>query len=78
MKCFQQMYYFETAKVRPTREDADSTGYVMAWNGHVWQTTRWSSLHIHEFDNDDIAEYFTHWMQLPKAPSDNDKHAFLE
>lgn len=63
MKYHKQMFYFETAKVRPTVEDTDFHGYVWAFDGICWHQLAW-------WDVD--PDHYSHWMQPPKAPDLND------
>jgi len=77
MKEHKQMFYFETSKVRPTQEDTQWDGHVLAWNNGRWMAVHWLSLKL--IDNkmfDDVAaEEYPYWMQMPKAPSPNDRNA---
>ncbi|QGH72541.1 MAG: protein of unknown function DUF551 [Myoviridae sp. ctThM1] len=61
------MHYFETAKIRPTRKDADRDRNVLAWDGKTWSNVHFANLM--EDKEDDLANFYTHWMQMPKAPS---------
>ena len=73
MKIHKEMYYFETKEVRPSRDDADKAYEILAWNGYYWARVYYKNLHIDPIDNEDPAEFYTHWMQMPKAPDVNDK-----
>lgn len=73
MKLHKQMYYFETAKVRPSKEDGDCTGCILAWSGLMWDSVHYSSFADTEDKEDDLANLYTHWMQMPKAPSIEDQ-----
>lgn len=68
-----QLFYFETGKVKPTAADGDKVGEVLAFAPAV---NRWVSCGHHQVSA--WPEQFTHWMQMPKAPSDQHEHAFLE
>jgi hypothetical protein len=65
MKEHQQMFYFDAANTQPKFEDADKNHKVLAY--HVdgfWMEARYTQ--VHQYSE------FTHWMQMPKAPSDKD------
>lgn len=70
MKEHKQMYYFETKKVRPISTDGS---VVMAWNGECWSNVYFANLYFDDLNNEDPADYYTHWMQMPKAPCDDDR-----
>lgn len=71
MKEHKQMYYFETAKDRPSSV-ADGVN-VLAWNGECWKEVYYKSLWVDTVSNEDPADYYTHWMQMPKAPNSDDR-----
>lgn len=73
MKIHKEMYYFETAKVRPSKADGDCTGCILAWSGLMWDSVHYSSFADSGDAEDDLANLYTHWMQMPKAPDVNDK-----
>lgn len=60
MKLHKQMYYFEVSEVKPTLKDGDALDRVLAFDGDLWKR-----VHV-----GDVQEgYYSHWMQMPKAPS---------
>ncbi len=65
-----QLFYFDIKQVMPTKDDGVE---VLAW--HVgrgeWDTVTPNYLK-------DWFRFYSHWMQMPKAPSDKHEHAFLE
>lgn len=65
-----QQYYFDVTKVLPTCDDGVQ---VMAYRiaHQQWETVRVDFLLT-------WASWYSHWMQMPKAPSDQHEHAFLE
>lgn len=68
MKMHQQMFYFETKDTAPTEEDGDRLfGLVLAFDGNGWTETP----HYHVR----VDGTFTHWMQMPKHPSEDDREA---
>lgn len=73
MKCHQQQYYFEVEKVQPTVQDGNAKlgGKVLGFSkkNQYWEEVSWMDV---------TTRYYSHWMQMPKAPSDNDAHAFLD
>jgi len=75
MMCHQQQYYFETAKCMPTKADGDS---ILMFN---IKEQEWMKVPISMFSESRTEWWvtrFSHWMQMPKAPSPTDAHAFLE
>lgn len=65
-----QQFYFEVNKVLPGIDDGMQ---VMAYhiNRQGWEVVRIDYLA-------NWAHWYSHWMQMPKAPSDKHEHAFLE
>lgn len=63
-----QLFYFELSKVKPTKADGPE---VMAWSVSREQ---WDIIKPHQA----VEHRYSHWMQMPKAPSDQHEHAFLE
>lgn len=65
----KQMYYFCAANTEPKFEDADVNHKVMAYH-HTgfWCEARYTEVHKYS--------PFTHWMQMPKAPSEDDRNFF--
>lgn len=72
MMCHQQQYYFDVDKVVPTAEDGNTKfgGKVLAFSkvNQYWEEVSWAGV---------SARFYSHWMQMPKAPSSSDQHAFL-
>jgi len=69
MKIHNEMYYFATKDVRPLPSDGPC---VLAWNGTAWISVHYSQLRKDENMVMDPSNYYTHWMQEPKAPSEDD------
>lgn len=65
-----QQYYFNVNQVLPTKEDGVQ---VMAYRT---ETNRWEVVRREFLLN--WSQWYSHWMQMPKAPSDQHEHAFLE
>jgi hypothetical protein len=74
MICHQQQYYFDLTKCMPTKADGDIV--FMFHTGHqIWiGVPVFLIIKKEEF----FKSYYSHWMQMPKAPSTTDAHAFLE
>lgn len=66
MKLHKQMYYFDVAEVVPTEADADQFGLVLAYStlDECWLEVHYTNLQI---------GFCSHWMQKPKAPSNEDQ-----
>lgn len=74
MICHKPMYYFETAKCMPTKDDGPLV-LLFSISLQLWvDVTTLSILDNVEY----YKERYSHWMQMPKAPSPTDAHAFLE
>jgi hypothetical protein len=73
MMLHQQMYYFETAKCMPKKEDGDVV-FMFSIAEEIWigVPTRLTIDHSEMFK-----KRYSHWMQMPKSPSPTDVHAFL-
>ncbi|AND75151.1 hypothetical protein pf16_228 [Pseudomonas phage pf16] len=65
-----QQYYFEVSKVLPSQADGRE---VLAF--HI-KRALWETVRVEYLQN--WTEWYSHWMQMPKAPSDQHEHAFLE
>ena len=74
MMCHQQQYYFETAKLMPKPDDGEVV-FMFSISEQIWigVPTRLTMAHSEMFK-----KRYSHWMQMPKAPSSSDQHAFLE
>lgn len=71
MKEHKQMFYFEIDKTCPTKEDGDWIGNVLVFDeSQGWFAVHWSKV-------SQLKGYtgYTHWMQMPKAPSTDDRDA---
>lgn len=67
----KQMYYFKTSDIQPSKADADERGQVLAYGDNIWTAIQWTSLQRPE-----QVKFYTHWMQMPKAPSEDDRNFF--
>lgn len=73
MICHQQMYYFETAKVMPTRDEGESVLMFSVENQNwIGIPTKVVLARTELFKS-----LYSHWMQMPKNPSPTDAHAFI-
>ena len=73
MMCHQQQYYFETTKLMPKKGDGDIV-FMFNITEQIWiGFPVFLVIKKEEF----FKARYSHWMQMPKAPSPTDAHAFL-
>lgn len=73
MMLHQQMYYFETAKLMPKKEDGEVV-FMFNLASQIWVAV---PTHLAIAHSEMFKKNYSHWMQMPKAPSSSDQHAFL-
>lgn len=74
MICHKPQFYLEFAKCKPTAADGDT---ILLFSIAIKQWVPVSTRVVLDMI-DYYKAHYSHWMQMPKAPAEDDVHAFLE